>query len=243
MVVAAVVIVIVVVAAAVGGYYLTQSPAASPSPSATPTTTPAGTSTPAATETPAATASPAPSTEPIINFKSGAWANYTLTSYDETANTTMPMDMILGEGTFNGTDCWTMNVTTSFTNEGSTIDTIMVWYMNKTTSFDLLNLKMITYMDGAFVSEDDYDPTNATQFGDSPSQFDPTTIVGQESITVPAGTFDCMKATVTDATSGNISNTWFSSTVPLFGMVKQQTLNSAQVVTSETILEAYGGFP
>ncbi len=52
-------------------------------------------------------------------------------------------------------------------------------------------------------------------------------------ITVPAGTFDCIHARLTDKSSNNEINIWQNSTVPMSGMVKQIVPSQFGEVTIE----------
>lgn len=54
-----------------------------------------------------------------------------------------------------------------------------------------------------------------------------------EEITVPAGTFKCMHATLTDLKTNDELNIWATSDVPMSGMVKQVTPSQFGVVTVE----------
>lgn len=122
------------------------------------------------------------------------------------------------------------------TNGGSTTETLIVWYVDK-ASFDNLHMTMMTYVDGALASKDEYNP-DSPGFISKPTMLNEQTVVGQETVTVPAGTFNCDKSTTTDAT-GAVTNIWYNSEIPVFRFVKEETLNGTQV-TSMTELTAYG---
>ena len=62
--------------------------------------------------------------------------------------------------------------------------------------------------------------------------------IGYESVTVPAGTFiNCLK---TESTSSNeVTDVWFNSSVPIFGIVKSTSSENGSVVTT-IVLQSYG---
>lgn len=180
-----------------------------------------------------------PSEGPDVNFQVGAWVNYTSTSYDNDGNVAgvMPMQWSVEEGAYNGSNCWILNQTMWITADGSMTETLIVWYVDK-TSFNNLHMTMMTYVDGVLMSTDEYNP-DSPGFISKPAMLNEQTGVGQETITVPAGTFNCNKSTTTDATTGTVTNIWYNSDIPVFSLVKEETLNGTQV-TSLTELTAYG---
>ena len=172
-------------------------------------------------------ASPLPST---TNLKDGAYVNYTVRTYENEAITSeYPITWIVSEGTYNGTDCWVIKVTADINVENSTTTTLIYWYMNKTT-YECISMKTQTYVDDVLVSEDE------SKYGSPPAVVDPQTIVGQETITVPAGTFTCDKVVVTDATTGIVTNLWYSTDVPIVGLVKMETYEGTQLTSARELI-------
>jgi len=146
------IIVIVVIVVVAGAYYYstTMNPSTnpSPSPSATPSTSPspttnpsstvAPTTTPSASQSPTTspTAQPSPSTQTIANFRAGAYANYTIKTYDkatgsETSN--MPMNWQVTEGTANGINVWIVTMSTTTTADNVTMNSYIIMNIDKTT--------------------------------------------------------------------------------------------------------------
>jgi hypothetical protein len=115
-------------------------------------------------------------------------------------------------------------------NKNSTTTSIVYWYMDKDT-YDGLFTKTETYVDGVFVSKIE------SEFSGPPAFVDPQTIVAQEKITVPAGTFDCFKSVVTDyGNTGQTANQWYSSEVPIGNLVKIETYKGAQLTTLRELI-------
>jgi hypothetical protein len=161
------------------------------------------------------------SNSPSINnltLKIGDNANYTVKTYENGIVTaTYPITWNVVKGTYNGTDCLVLEVRTDMKVKNSTTTTIVYWYMDKST-YNGLSMKTSTYIDGVFVSED------VSEFSGPPAFIDPQTIVGHETITVAAGTFACDKVVVADyGNTGNTANEWYSSDVPIGGLVKIET--------------------
>jgi hypothetical protein len=241
MILVAVVIVIIVVAAAAGAYYLTQqNPSASPTPSPSATATP----TVSPTATPAASAAPtsSPTTSPIANFKAGAYAIYNTTTYTEGVATVSGLNFTIGEDTFNGTPCWTL-ITTAGNDTSNVVITERVSKSN--TSEILGNVTMKLYQNGVLTYETEFNPATDSTTGIGTEEINPQTIIGQETITVPAGTFNCMKASVTSTTTttnDSVTTLWINQNVPAFGMVKgEEKVNGTLSSTLELL--SYGGWP
>ena len=90
-------------------------------------------------------------------------------------------------------------------------------------------LKTQTFVNNILASE--YE----SEYGSPPAVVDPQTIIGQETITVPAGTFTCDKAIVTDETTGIITHLWYNADVPIVGLVKFETFNDNQLITAREL--------
>ena len=167
-----------------------------------------------------------------LTLKIGDYSNYTVKTYENGAVTaTYPITWNVVQGTYNGTDCLVLEVTTDMTDKNSTTTTTIVyWYMDKVT-YDGLSMKTRTYIDGIFVSEFE------SEFSGPPAFVDPQTIVGHETITVAAGTFACDKVVVANyGNTGNTATEWYSSDVPIGGLVKIETYEGTQLTTVRELI-------
>jgi hypothetical protein len=226
----------------VGGYYamtLTMnnngsSTSVSPSPSATSSASP--------TSTPSVTATPGSSGQSSVGYRVGAWANYTMKNYDENGDVTARYNIryAVDQGTSKGVDCWLLQTEMELSSEGSVMKTITTYLLDK-SSLQGLHYKIQVYLNGIVISttENDYSPGDVNNI---PTAINPSVIIGQETITVPAGTFNCDKATTTTTDLGTtyVTTVWGNSNIPVVGLVKQE-LTSSGVLISATELIAYGG--
>ena len=207
---------------------------ASPSPSATVSASP--------TTTPLITTTPSPSGSSSVGYRAGAWANYTMENYNEAGGVTGQYNVrySVDEGMNKGVDCWLLQTVMEFSFDTSTSKTITTYWLDK-SSLQGVHYKIEIYSDSTLVSltENDYAPGDVN---DIPTSINPNMAIGQETITVPAGTFNCIKATVTNTDLGNtyVTTTWGDSNVPVVGMVKQTMTSNGALITS-TELTAYGG--
>lgn len=129
-------------------------------------------------------------------------------------------------------------MSTQTTSGSDTVKTVILLYLDKSTSQEL-HMTLTMYTNGVVTYTQDFDPTTAGSSG-APSEVNPSTYVGQESITVQAGTFTCEKATTT--TGLTTESVWVNSNVSIFGIVKsQETQISNNVVISTIELIGYGG--
>jgi hypothetical protein len=266
MLLAVVVIVVVVVAGVVGAFTLMNTgskPNVSPNPSQTssaaptgattnsPSTSPSQSGTPQASQTAAASATPQPTssgsnTEGVVNFRLGAWANYTDKNYDTdgvtvTAETHMKESIGQGsptEGQYVGRDCWKMISEMDIDIDGALSTSSSVTYYEKST---MKPLRIETISQG-FSYGMDINDTGTTDPGTS-GEIDPSTVINHEACTVPAGTFqNCMKAqiTVNNPYTGTIvSLIWVHQDVPIWGIVKSESRTNG-VLSSTSELTAYG---
>jgi len=234
-------LIIIVVSAGVL-FYLASSPSSTnptPNPSATPTATP--TSSPTGTSTPSPTATPS-GNNPMAHFRAGTWANYVIKTYgtggEVTAENTMKY--AVDEGTYSGVACWLLKVEMQMNEDSDTIKTVMTYWMDK-SNLQGIHVKTQMYTNGelTYEHEDDISPGDA---GDMPEPLDMSTVTSYETITVPAGTFNCGKITITSTVSGTTTTTseWANSDIPVIGLVKMET-TSGGALTSTTELTAYGG--
>ena len=137
-------------------------------------------------------------------------------------------------------DSESKRITTIHQIERDVMKTITTYWLDK-SSLQGLHYKIVIYSNGVVISttENDYSPGD---FNDIPTAINPNMVLSQESITVPAGTFNCNKASITTTDLGNIyvTTVWGNSNVPVIGMVKQE-LASSGVLIKSTELVAYGG--
>jgi len=161
-----------------------------------------------------------------LNFKVGDYANYTFKTYENgVVKATYPITWNVVNGDLNGTACIVLEIKTDMQNTNSTTTNIVYWYMDKDT-YDGLWTKTETYVDGVFVSKVE------SEFSGKPAFVDPQTIVSQEKITVPAGTFDCSKSVIADyGNTGETANEWYSASVPIGNLVKIETYKGAELTT------------
>jgi hypothetical protein len=261
---AVVLIAIIVIAVGVGAYAMMNngSPSSSPTPAPSQSTaSPSQTSTagpsssasgsPQASQTPAATATPQPSssasnTQSVMNFRLGAWANYTDKNYADdgvTVSTEMHMKESIGqgsptEGQYVGRDCWKMISDVDIISEGGLSTSSSVTYYEKST---MKPLRIETVSQG-FSYGIDVNDTSTTTPGTG-SAIDPSTVISNEACTVPAGTFqNCMKAQITvnnEYTGTIVSLIWVHQDVPIWGIVKSESRTNG-VLSATSELTAYG---
>jgi hypothetical protein len=242
--IAALVIVLAVVAV-VGAYYVMtlphdNNPGPSPSASSSPTASPSSSASP--TSTPSATMTPGPSGQTSVGYRDGAWANYTTKHYDANGAVTANYDLsyAVDSGTLNGVDCWLLQTELKLSSGSDVMKTVTTYWLDKNT-LQGLHYKIVISSNGIVISttENDYSPGDVN---DIPTAINPNTVLGKETITVPAGQFNCDKAatTVTDLGKTYVTTVWGNSNIPIIGMAKQQmTLDG--VLISITELTAYGG--
>jgi hypothetical protein len=242
LIVVALLIVIIVVSAGVLFYLATR-----PSSTGNPTPTPTGMATPTptgtgATPTPTGTSPTAtPSgTNPMANWRAGSWALYTIKTYDAgavAAESTLKYSMdegTLNVGNYSGTACWILGYEMQSTQEGSTTKTVMTFWVSKST-LEGVHSKVQMYTNNEVIYEHEGDIAPG-ETGDMPEPIDMTTVTSQETITVPAGTFNCGKVTITTTVSGTTQTTssWANSDIPIIGLVKiEQTSGGALISTTE----------
>jgi hypothetical protein len=230
-------LVIIIVSAGVLYYLATNH---SPS-TGNPTPTPTGTATPTPTgtgATPTPTATPSGNNQ-VGNYKAGTWAQYAMKSYDEGEVISQgTMKYAIDEGTYSGTACWIMTYEMQMNQDSGTMKTVMTYWISKST-LEGIHVKTQIYMDDALISENEEDLTPGDS-EDMPEPIDMTTAMSYETITVPAGTFNCGKTSITTSTTGvtHTTSTWASADVPITGLVKLETVADG-AVTSTTELISY----
>ena len=255
---AVIAIVIIAIAGVAGAYYLTSNNSSSTNPSSSPipsqtlgqTSSPAtstspsvsaGTSTnPSSSPTPSQTTSSSPGSGIFAGYRAGSWANYTVKSYDANGVVTEQnaLSYAVSEGTRNGVACLIM-VSEGEMGQG---DAMRITYWISKSNSDSIHLRSQMFTNGVVVSDTESD-INASDFDLSGLSIpDSVTVVGQETVTVPAGTFNCEKDTTTMTFYGltSVSTRWVSSNIPIMGLVKDQSIQEG-VLQSTTELIAYGG--
>jgi hypothetical protein len=244
-------VVVLAVAVAVGAYYVTTlphdnnpgpepSPTISSSTSSSPSTSPQTSASPLST--PSATVTPNPSGIVSVGYRDGAWANYTTYNYNASGGVTALYNMryTINQGTLKGVDCWILQTDTQLSSGSSVMNTITTYWLDK-SSLQGLHYKIVISSNGAVISdtENDYSPGDVNNI---PTAINSNMVLSQESITVPAGTFNCEKAATTMVDLGKtyVTTVWGNSNVPIIGMVKQQMTQDG-VLISSTELMSYGG--
>ena len=149
------------------------------------------------------------------------------------------MKYSVDEGTYSGVACWllTMEMTMS---EGA-YKTVVTYWMNKNT-LEGIHVKTQVYINGELYSEHEEDITPGEEPGDMPKPPDLNMVTGHETITVPAGEFDCDKVTITSTVEGKttVMSEWVNSGIPVLGLVKME-ITSDGALYSTTELIDYGG--
>jgi hypothetical protein len=256
--IAIIAIVIIVVAAIAGAYYLiNNSSSTTPSPSPSSSQTPGQTSSPGISTNPSSSpgistnpsssASASPTATPsstasgqFAGYRAGAWANYTSKSYDANGVVTdqNALSYAVSEGIRNGVACWILVSESQMGQE----DSMKITYWVSKSNPDSIHIRSQMFSDGVIVTDTESD-LDASDFDlGLPTTIEPSIVVGQETVTVPAGTFNCEKYTATMTFYGitSVSSRWVSSSVPILGLVKDQSTEEG-VLKSTTELIAYGG--
>jgi hypothetical protein len=254
------IVVILALVGVVGAYYVGTLPAnptdgvtpnVSPSPSvsttpssglASPSSTAATTAKPTSTPIPTVAATPEPSGQASNGYRLGAWANYTTEYYNETGDVSAKYNLgySVNEGIKNGIDCWILQTENELITDFGPMKTTTKYWLDK-RDLQGVHYKIQISSNGIVISdtENDYAPGDVN---DIPTAIVPNTIITQEAISVPAGTFNCDKAetTVIDLGKTYVTTVWGNSNIPIIGMVKQEMARDGFRI-SATSLVAYGG--
>jgi hypothetical protein len=190
-----------------------------------------------------------PSEEPqgrvVTNFSDGAWANYSLTIYNQNGTVVSMGNMMAyaNSGTYEGADCWVYveNVTYTSSEDTAVTDTVTS-YLNKSTFAALHQTEQIT-SDGVVTYDEAFDSGDEGFMDTLAIVRNMTVTATDKSVTVPAGTFSTTQrqGTLTypsDPTTYDLTS-WASTEVPTWGMVKYE-FRVGGVLFSEYLLEAYG---
>jgi len=244
MIVAILVIVLIVLGSAGAYYAMTlphdNNPGPEPSPTVSPSTSPQTSPSPAPTSQ--VTVTPTPSGQSSTGFRDGAWANYTTKNYNAAGAVVANYDLgyAVSQGTIKGVDCWIYRTELKLATEDSVMKTVTTYWLDK-SSLQGVHYKIVITSNDVVISdtENDYSPGD---FNDIPTAITPSTVVTTESVTVPAGAFNCDKAVITQTDLGKdyVTTTWGNSNIPVIGMVKQTMIQDG-ILISSTELIAYGG--
>ncbi len=226
-------LVIIIVSAGVLFYLATNQSSSNGNPTPTPT----GTATPTPTgtgATPTPTATPSGNTE-TGGYKAGTWVQYALKAYDEGELVSeSTLKYAVDEGTYSGTACWLMTIETE--SQESETKSVTTYWMNKNTLQEI-HMKMQMYVNGELLyeTEEDIEPGDS---GDMPEQIDVNTAAIYETITVPAGTFNCGKMSITTSVSGvtRTTSTWASAEVPITALVKTESIADGAVTSTMELI-------
>jgi hypothetical protein len=243
--IAAILVIVLVVAVSAGAYYAMtlphdNNPGPEPSPTATPSTS--DQTSPSPTSTPLVTATPTPSGTASVGYRNGAWANYTTNNYNSNGAVTATYDLgySVSQGPINGVDCWILQTELKLSIGSDVTKTVTTYWLDK-SNLQGLHYKIVISSNGVVISdtENDYAPGDVNNI---PTTINPNMVLSKESVTVPAGTFNCDKAAITQTDLGKtyVTTTWGNSNIPVVGMVKQ-TMTQDGVLISTTELTAYGG--
>lgn len=158
----------------------------------------------------------------IFNPTVGSGAQYESTAADG-AKSTIEF-AVVGKEIVNGKDAYWVEWTTTTGRMGEMVMKVLI----TPDSSNGVTTRTIMQMGGRTPMEM---PSQTSRMGNQPSpKMDirgESEDVGKETVTTPAGTFACEHYRSKDGAS----DTWVSSQVPPFGMVKTQGKNSAMVLT------------
>jgi len=137
-----------------------------------------------------------------------------------------------------GNTIWVLSMSTTITSDNTTTESLLIYNIDKTTNQPISG-RIEAISEGVVIYNQTIDLSSPTYNSTGSAEIDPNTIVGQETITVTAGTFNCQKAVTTDTTTGAVNTVWINADIPVWGIVKITTTEGT-VVTSLTELIAYG---
>jgi hypothetical protein len=242
--IAGLLVIILVALASAGAYYAMtlphdNNPGPEPSSTVSPSTSPQ--TSPSPTLPSQVTTTPVPS-QTSTGFRDGAWANYTTENYDATGAVVANYDLsyVVSQGTFKGSDCWVFRTELKLNTEGSIMKTVTTYWLDK-SDLQGLHYRIVITSNDMVISdtENDYSPGD---FNDIPTAIKPSTVVSKETVSVPAGTFNCDKAVITQKDLGKnyVTTIWGNSNIPVIGMAKQTMTQDGVLISSKELI-AYGG--
>ena len=175
---------------------------------------------------------PRPSGTVSVGYRAGAWGNYTIKNYNANGAVTANYDLgyAVDQGTIKGVDCWLLQTDLKLSGDSYVTETVTTYWLDK-SNLQGLHYKIVISSNGIVISdtENDYSPGDVN---DIPTSIDPSTVISQESITVPAGQFNCYKAatTMTDLGKTYVTTVWGNSNIPVVGMAKQTMTENASYI-------------
>jgi hypothetical protein len=229
-------LVIVLVAVVVGGaagaaYYAATSMSGSPSPTQTPGQTQGPTASPSQSAVPTATPS-----QTTGAYRVGAYAEYLLNSTAASYTIKLSVDR---EETYSGTECWVYVMTSETDSLGFVQKVITTRWLSKAT-LECLHIRLQGYVSGNLVSDEEF-AGDSEEGSEMPNLVKP--VVGTETITVAAGTFEnCVKGDGGGSIGGTtmVSRSWSHADVPFDGLVKLESYSGDNLLSLYE-LTAYGG--
>ncbi|MEM2876384.1 MAG: hypothetical protein QXL67_05485, partial [Candidatus Bathyarchaeia archaeon] len=215
---------------------LTPTATPKPTPAVTSTPTPKPTSTP--TPTPKPTSTPAATPSTVVNLRVGAYAEYLEKVYTEEGVMEMKAKYKIEEDEiYSGINCWVLSLTTTMEQQGTTVKTVITWWMAK-SDLHAVHGRIRMYANDNLMLEQEFDPAHAPeQAGEAPKPPDVKYAVGYETVTVSSGTFvNCIKFRIEVAEEGIVSHTWVHSNVPIFGLVKSETYKGGELMMTMELI-------
>lgn len=187
-----------------------------------------------------------PKAQAVTNFSDGAWANYTAQYYaggNVVAEGSFMVYTVVG--TYNGADCWTYVENQTYKAENSTVISEVVTYTLDKTTYSNLHQTNQIYQNGVVTYTKDIAP-NDVGFANDLTGFQSMTVAASdESVTVPAGTYNTtrldggsMQYYVTGDTY--TYSAWTNPNVPCWGIVKYQFYNSNNELDTCYLLQSCG---
>jgi hypothetical protein len=164
-----------------------------------------------------------PSTDLAPNFSDGAWLNYAIVSYnsDGTPKGHGVENSTITAGTYAGTPCWICAGDVVFTyNNGTVFHDVMTFYYDKST-YATLQMCMVRYADGELQYNETIGPNDEGFIDDYAYLSSLNVTATGQTVSVPAGTFECIARQGPDPTEPEVSLAiWLSKDVPGWTEVK-----------------------
>jgi hypothetical protein len=182
-----------------------------------------------------------PTSEVVHNFSDGAWANYAITSYDDAgvAKGHGVENSTVTAGTCGEKTCWIYSGNFVFIyNNGTVVNQTMTYYYDK-SNYATLQMSSLSYVNGELADNTTLGPNDAGFEDDDTFYGDLNVTATNQSVSVPAGTFQCTVREGPDPDTGMTYTLWASKDVPAWGEVKSQYSNDGLVLCIYT-LESYG---
>ena len=182
---------------------------------------------------PAEKGTPTPAPGPAA-WKVGSYAEYRLVMQGKESTLKYSVD---GEEVYNGQDCYLLTYTMTMGNQR----TEYTMWITK-AEHKPVHARMRMYQGDTLIMEKEMDVKQAEEMlPPSATAGEKAKFLGYETITVPAGTFNCAKyeAEVTQAGVTTKTTFWLSNNVPMFGLVKAESVQNGNVVSTMELI-SYG---